>query len=420
MEQPAAGRSVVRLRGSGCAQSRLRSRVDVRDLEGSVRTGDVVLFSSKHAAAAVTKCFTASSWDHCGLVIKFGPRHVYILEYAGGVYLYPLFTRLYTYFAIQGREIHLRRLIPGQDREQMQRKVEEFVRGVLGQSPPSIQEMVVAVLKQERFISSFIAHLAGGAGGAGDDGQPAVEDDLQTLFCSKLIAAVYKDAGLLAPHRASSDFLPKHFSAAYDGYLDLQNGAMLGPELPINFDSVRGEIDTIKAALAESARFEPEHVVRAVANFYLSATSNVASGLDGARGALGDSFGGLASLGDSLSEAFARLERGLHGYSAEADLAMQKAIARQQQMQGEAPPQPPRRSSGVDAGGGVAAAPPPGSPGGIELSGGGIVSQVLDLHDGGTYAPSAGGGGGAAGGEGAESSPLPREEANTPLLGLPI
>ena len=70
----------------GCAQSRLRSKVDVRDLESIVRTGDLILFSSKHTAANFTKCFTASTWDHCGLVVKFSSRHVFILEYAGAAW----------------------------------------------------------------------------------------------------------------------------------------------------------------------------------------------------------------------------------------------------------------------------------------------------------------------------------------------
>jgi hypothetical protein len=197
----------------GCAHSRLRAKVDVRDLESSVRTGDIILFSSKHAAATVTKCFTASTWDHIGIVVKFGHRHVFILEYAGGVYLYPLFTRLYTYFAVQGRVICLRRLLPGQDRAEMQKRVELFVRNVLGKSPPSINELVMAVIKQESLVSSFIARLAGGS----SDEKPAVQDSLDTMFCSKLIAVIFKDIGLLAPHRISADFLPKHFSAAYDG-----------------------------------------------------------------------------------------------------------------------------------------------------------------------------------------------------------
>ena len=130
----------------------------------------------------------------------------------------------------------------------------------------------MAVLKQDQFISAFIARLAGGSGvndnhpgnnkrassgdiGGGGDAAaasseaaqqpqplPAFRDDLESMFCSKLIAAIFKECGLLAPHRVSSDFLPKHFSAPFDGYLDLQNGALLGPELPINFASVADEI----------------------------------------------------------------------------------------------------------------------------------------------------------------------------------
>ena len=121
----------------GCAHARLRTRCDVRELEGVVRTGDLILFSSKHGAAQITKCFTASTWDHIGIVVKFSTTHVFVLEYAGGVYLYPLFTRLYTYYAVQGRVICLRRLLPGQDRTEMQKKVELFVRDKLGRTPPS-------------------------------------------------------------------------------------------------------------------------------------------------------------------------------------------------------------------------------------------------------------------------------------------
>ena len=83
----------------GCTASRLKPgamRVCVTSLEESCQTGDLVLFSSRHAASQMTKCFTASAWDHCGLVVKLSPKHVLILEYAGGVYLYPLFTRLCT------------------------------------------------------------------------------------------------------------------------------------------------------------------------------------------------------------------------------------------------------------------------------------------------------------------------------------
>ena len=73
----------------GCAQSRLRTKISVRDVSATVKTGDLFLFSSKHAASHVTKCFTGSGWDHLGMVVKLSDSQVFILEYAGGVFLYP-------------------------------------------------------------------------------------------------------------------------------------------------------------------------------------------------------------------------------------------------------------------------------------------------------------------------------------------
>ena len=133
----------------------------VTGLEASVQTGDIILFSSRHAASHVTKCFTASTWDHCGLVVKLSPKHVLILEYAGGVHLYPLFTRLYSYYAIQGREIAIRKLKTSISRTEMEQQVESFVKSVLGQQPPSIEEMAVAVLKQGPALNAFISQLRG-------------------------------------------------------------------------------------------------------------------------------------------------------------------------------------------------------------------------------------------------------------------
>jgi hypothetical protein len=128
-----------------CSTTRARTDISVRDLDSVVQTGDIILFSSKHAGAKVTKFFTASTWDHIGLVVRF-PTGVYILEYAGGVYLYPLFTRLYTYYAIQGRLIALRRLLPGVSRDELQSSLEHFVRSLLGQKPPSIAEVTTSRL----------------------------------------------------------------------------------------------------------------------------------------------------------------------------------------------------------------------------------------------------------------------------------
>ena len=254
----------------GCAASRIRygmTRVCVTTLEQSVQTGDLILFSSKHAASHVTKCFTASTWDHCGLVVKLSPKHVFILEYAGGVYLYPLFTRLYSYYAIQGREICIRRLKTPGPRIEMQAQVEGFVKSVLGDSPPSIEEMVMAVLKQGPALNTFLSKLRGNSS--------EVEDDLSSLFCSKLVAAVYKHVGLIQRDRAAGDFLPKHFSQEFDGYIDLQGGASLSNEVPISFDAVHAEVEELKLRIAEREHMDraikPEVLLSLVSSLYLAA-----------------------------------------------------------------------------------------------------------------------------------------------------
>ena len=61
---------------------RSRARAWVRDVEGQVRTGDLILFSSQHASSNITKFFTASEWDHIGLVLVTR-GDAYVLEWEG-------------------------------------------------------------------------------------------------------------------------------------------------------------------------------------------------------------------------------------------------------------------------------------------------------------------------------------------------
>merc|ERR1740136_197705 len=107
----------------------------------------------------------------------------------------------------------------------------------------------MAVLKQGPAMNSFLSHLRG---------TKEIEDDLSSLFCSKLVAAVYKHVGLIGPDRTLGDFLPKHFSAQFDGYIDLQGGAKLGPEIAISFDAVQSEVDEVKKRVAERERIQPD------------------------------------------------------------------------------------------------------------------------------------------------------------------
>lgn len=53
-------------------------RLWVHDVPKMARTGDVLLFSSMHAASNITKCLTASAWDHVGIVVKVYRRPSYL------------------------------------------------------------------------------------------------------------------------------------------------------------------------------------------------------------------------------------------------------------------------------------------------------------------------------------------------------
>ena len=63
-----------------------------------------------------------------------------------------------------------------------------------------------------------------------------VTDDLDTLFCSKTVAVCYKHAGLLPSSTDAADIFPKHFSAPFDGHMNYQLGARLGPHVDISFE----------------------------------------------------------------------------------------------------------------------------------------------------------------------------------------
>ena len=202
----------------------------VHGLAKQVHTGDVILFSSRHAASHLTKFFTRSDFDHIGLVVRPGASQTFLLEWGGGLFVCPFEERLIEYHETDGRLIALRQLQVGsqvgsQYRLRVEDKIEEFadhlLRSGLGQN--------------ETVPLAEVVRAAAGSWGGNEDDAEAEPDDLEHLFCSKTIAVCYKSAGLLARGRDASLFLPKHFSESHDTFLELQGGAALGPETEITF-----------------------------------------------------------------------------------------------------------------------------------------------------------------------------------------
>jgi len=207
---------------------RFTRRTWVHDLASQVKTGDIILFSSKHNASYITNFFTQSGWDHIAMVVKPSPTQVFLLEWGGGLFVCPLEERLMEYYESDGRLITLRQLqLPhATNRNKIEDNIEEFVdmllRSGLGSNAAvPFKEILQAAKKQnEKEVNKD---------------EPVI-DDLEELFCSKTVAVCYKSAGLIAPSRDAGMFLPKHFAADHDKFSDLQRGASLGPEIDISFE----------------------------------------------------------------------------------------------------------------------------------------------------------------------------------------
>lgn len=200
-----------------------------------VRTGDLLLFSSKHSTSFITKYFTKSRWDHIGIVVKPCPTKAYLIEWGNGLFACELVERLTEYAECDALELVLRTLtLPeGKDRRRVEDRIEAFVDMLFREEMGTNRGIPMGEV-----INAAIGQMSGASTSYAKD-KEVVVDDLKHLFCSKTVAVAYKAAGLLAPNRLSDRFLPKHFSAEYGAFLDLQGGASLGPEQRVTFASRR-------------------------------------------------------------------------------------------------------------------------------------------------------------------------------------
>ena len=109
------------------AEMKKKPTVWVHDIVNTASTGDIILFSSKHAGSKITKFFTNSEWDHVGIVIKPSATRCYIVEWGGGLFACDLIERLTEYYAEDGRAITLRRLQLQKSRSKLEDKLEGYV-----------------------------------------------------------------------------------------------------------------------------------------------------------------------------------------------------------------------------------------------------------------------------------------------------
>jgi len=173
-------------------------------------TGDILLFRAKNITSKVQRFFTNSDYDHVALVVKFSSQRVGLFEVTGKDGVSLLFWDdfvSYDWHNLYSRLVYKKLNV--ERTESMLLALENFISSVKGMK---------YTISAKKLIRNKPDKLP---------------SDKKGYFCSELIAAAYKEMGLLPEHPPASKYYPGHFA---DFSLPLQKNAMLLEGLLIDFD----------------------------------------------------------------------------------------------------------------------------------------------------------------------------------------
>lgn len=186
------------------------------EIRPTLKTGDIILFSSHTPVGGIIKLFSKSHWTHCGHVICFTEPFNFVALWeadviTGYVYLTNLGARIKKY---RGDVVvrHLEGIeFSGEDMKTLRDIREDFKYREYEHVP---------------FWQLLRAAFDDGTGFGKD--QP---EDLSEFFCSELTAETLQRLGLLDDKLSSNEYVPGDFSEENTN-LKLIKG-YYGPEIPI-------------------------------------------------------------------------------------------------------------------------------------------------------------------------------------------
>jgi len=181
------------------------------------RAGDILLFQTKsNVLSGLTRSVTASRWDHIGLLVG-DERQLYVMEaLANGGVQTSRFSQFYNCgWYKQYSSIAIRRLV-GPMSQDMRKQLTDFINRAMGKKYK---------VKAFQMVTQWL-----GASGGGQ-----YETDKTHFCCSELVAAAYKDLGILRPDIDAVVYLPGSFGA--DKQLMLLEGFRLSEEMEVRFET---------------------------------------------------------------------------------------------------------------------------------------------------------------------------------------
>jgi len=240
------------------------------ELERHLRTGDIVLVHGRYPFSWVVELLQWSSWGHSAMVVlakdldpenHFGLPPIMLWEsntgnqeipnrwpalgpVKEGPMLIDLKDRLqHSQGSYKDVQIVHRPLFNCPDIDG--RGLQDFFTSQINKGFPSDKEVIFSVYMGRKynrstssaiggmffifnsFTGDFTEMLADSPGM-----QPAVDMDPNKIYCSELVAATYKQMGLLTKTWVNNAYSPKDFSA--EGTMRLLNRAYLGEQMYIN------------------------------------------------------------------------------------------------------------------------------------------------------------------------------------------
>jgi len=210
-------------RSCSCSAHTTQGQISVMEMLHKADTGDIILFNNPMTATYVIKYATDSQWDHVGMILKYSknPLETIMIESAGcGVFICYAEQRLRQ--VLDDKEpsiIGWRSLSGPNDRTMWKKGVHKYAESLIDTPyEQNFSDFVKAWLGNDEFSKALLSYAGGTLGEGATKGE-----DLNSLFCSELCAAIYKYAGLLDKQEArdSNAYSPKDFSSQTNAYLKL-------------------------------------------------------------------------------------------------------------------------------------------------------------------------------------------------------
>ena len=177
-------------------------RVELSDLVPGLRTGDLVLFAGQGVVGDTIRLFTRSYWSHVGMVYR-APEQ-------GRLLLLESTNMSSTPDLIRGCPVSGVALVPLAGRVESYRGA-VAIRRRIGESPPPqrlrmLDRMVKRVLHRpyKNYVLTLARDICTGY---------RLEPDLSRLFCSELVAELYRRLGWLPREARPSLYVPAHFAS---------------------------------------------------------------------------------------------------------------------------------------------------------------------------------------------------------------